>query len=51
VAELNDMNSEFERHEITLADLSDDLMRLNSDMEGYLKTITTRAEYYRTCQS
>ncbi|XP_037091485.1 laminin subunit beta-1-like isoform X2 [Pollicipes pollicipes] len=51
VAELEEMNSEFTRHEIRLTDLSDEVMALNARMEAYLRTITERAEYYRTCQS
>ena len=45
------MNSEFTLYETRLRDLSDEVMALNQQMEQYLNTITTRAEYYRTCQS
>ncbi|XP_043223097.1 laminin subunit beta-1-like [Amphibalanus amphitrite] len=51
VEELREMNSEFMVYETRLRDLSDEVMALNQEMEQYLNTITTRAEYYRTCQS
>ena len=46
-----DINTQFKLYETQLEDLSDEVMLLNQRMEGYLSDITTRAEYYRTCQS
>ena len=46
-----EINSQFVVYETHLRDLSDEVMTLNQRMEEYLNSITTRAEFYRTCQS
>lgn len=46
---LRDMELEFEKNEKVLIDLSEEIKKLNEQMEKYLKDIIEVASYHRTC--
>ena len=43
------VESEFTDNEGTLEDISEEIARLNREMDGYLVAIRTVADFHRTC--
>jgi coxsackievirus/adenovirus receptor len=49
IANLKDIESEFESNERKLMSLSQELVKLNCEMKIHLKVIDEKSNYYRTC--
>merc|ERR1712088_834803 len=51
IANLKDIESEFESNERKLMSLSQELVKLNCEMKVHLRVIEEKSNYYRTCAS
>jgi len=50
LADLLDMEKQYEENQAELEELSDTLTSMNCQMQIYLKTIQAKSNFYRTCQ-